>query len=183
MNMCKIDLPEAKASSDNNSEYDEAATVFKKKKPKNVMKTVGFWNWAFSKWTTWHGFWNNIRQLWYLPKRIYQRMRYGVCYADVWNFDAYIAEVLANGARHLKEYACGYPGYGEADTPEKWDDILEDLAKTAEDYVSEPWDNDWDINIPDSERKVTIEETIQKQRDNYNHLMELLNKWFGHLWD
>ena len=142
--------------------------------------------WWFSRWTYLRGIWENIQQLWELPKRLYQRARYGVCYADVWNFDAYLAKVIANGARVLKD-AHTYPGYDEADTPEKWCAILEEIAQRAEDYVEEPWEKEMDDVINDSTSKATMKEIISKYHEaeekNYNRLMELLTKWFPHMWD
>ena len=142
--------------------------------------------WWFCRWTYLRGVWENIQQLCYLPKRFYQRARYGVCYADIWNFDAYLAKVIANGARMLKD-AHTYPGYDEADTPEKWCDILEEIARRAEDYLEEPWEDYYDEKLEGAKSKEETKELLLEmygmEKSNYNRLMELLTKWFPHMWD
>lgn len=132
----------------------------------------------FCKWTTWSGFWSNIKQLFYIPKRAFQRMKYGICYLDIWNLNSYIAEIVANGTEHLSKYAYGYPGHDEVDTPEKWKNILNELSTAARDYVEEPWNKN---NL--FETKEQIEKALIAERENYNKYITLLTKYYCHLWD
>lgn len=63
---------------------------------------------------------------------------------DIWNLDITIAEFVLPRLRLFKKKNIGYPGRGEMDTPEKWDEALDKMIVAFE-YIL---DDDWWFNNP-----------------------------------
>ena len=66
----------------------------------------------------------NIR---YLPKRAYrfvvsplQRVKHGYSDSDTWNLDIYLAHLIANSVKHLRDTSKSYPAFISEDD---WHDI------------------------------------------------------------
>ena len=158
----------------------------KQRKAKHEMQhvPVGYFE---KRWYIPRNMWINIKQAFYCIERWYERARYGVCHKDVWNFDAYLADVIANGCRYLKNKAYGYPGCPGAETPEEWNEVLEHLIKYAEDYSKEPWYDeelpDNFLDLPKEELKKRYDRIYALETGNRVAFLKLLSKWFGSLWD
>ena len=59
--------------------------------------------------------------------RIFQRLRYGYCYRDVWSIDWWFVTVIPNMIHDLRINSHGYPGYfteTEEENVQKWNRIL-----------------------------------------------------------
>lgn len=106
--------------------------------------------------------WKWFQQLWRNCRDTYRRARYGWTYVDVWNWDDWFLKNAVPMLRYLADNHCAYPGQGEFDTSEKWEDWLRHMADLLEsgdtewqdahneyykDYMSEPID----FNAPPSE--------------------------------
>lgn len=155
----------------------------KQRKAKHHMQhaPIGY----FENWLHPCNWYNNITQCFYSVKRAYQRIRYGVCEKDVWNLDGYIAEVIANGCRYLKNKCYSYPGYGDADTPEKWENELQRLITLAENYLKEPWyspDYKFENDNCDTD-KSKLHKIDKLEKENFEEYMATLKKWYRNLWD
>ena len=58
---------------------------------------------------------------------IYQRLRYGYCYRDIWSIDQWFLTVVPNMIHDLRVNSHGYPSFFEGPEEEnirKWDRIL-----------------------------------------------------------
>lgn len=80
------------------------------------------WNWRHYLKKPWEFFedtWLNLKAAW-------QRATRGWANRDTWNLDNYLLEILPEMIDHLRIHTHGYPGYGEFDTPEKWDKFLKE---------------------------------------------------------
>lgn len=126
---------------------------------------------------------------------------------DTWNLDVTFAEFILPRLKLFKKLNNGYPGIEEADTPEKWDQILDKIILTFE-YII---DEDWWINDPKYDyseglhlktetnennfRKVVFEEEdwVQEKKEKRDKEeerrktvikegLELFTKWYQHLW-
>lgn len=131
---------------------------------------------------------------------------------ELWNLDCTIAEFVLPRLIKFKEKSLGYPGYGEVDTRDKWDDVLQKMI-TAFEYIVT--NDDWWIDNPkydyfdgvhvSKEKKsdekfgtvtVTtftlddwakeIKKNQSEERDRRNKAikegLELFSKYFRHLW-
>lgn len=80
----------------------------------------------------WRSRWNGLkhrtgkawRWLQREPRHRYERARYGVSYMDAWDFDHYIARVVARGCEQI---AAGH-GYPAGMTPDEWETYLGEIA-------------------------------------------------------
>jgi hypothetical protein len=89
-----------------------------------------------------------------------QRADRGFAESDVWNFDGYLAYLIAAGCKRLKELDHGHP-FAEGMTQAKWHTILDDITNGFEHYLEhEDWNND----------------QVQLAAD-------LFREWMPHLWD
>lgn len=83
------------------------------------------------------------RTWWYQAKHLYQRMRRGWSYRDVWRYDVHTALVIAEGAEHLRKVSMSHP---PTLTPEDWDEILQAISRgfriwaESPDYILNPED-------------------------------------------
>lgn len=70
--------------------------------------------------------WEFFEDTWLNLKAAWQRATRGWANRDTWNLDSYLLEILPEMIDYLRIHAHGYPGYGEFDTPEKWDKFLKE---------------------------------------------------------
>jgi len=54
-----------------------------------------------------------------------QRGQRGYADCDWWNMNAYLIRIILPMLREMRSSSIGYPGWGEASTPKKWNNILE----------------------------------------------------------
>lgn len=145
---------------------------------------------------------NRKRKKWLKKHNLYINPR------DTWNMDYTIAEYVLPRLKEFKKVANGYPGTGDADTPEKWDEIMDKMI-TAFEYVktSDGWwigDPRYDASaglhitteiLEDGSRAVHFEEEdwcepinkakskeYERRQQAIEEGMHLFAKWFQHLW-
>ena len=137
-------------------------------------------------------FWSNIEASIYWVKHCWQRAFRGWADCDWWNMAAYLVEIIVPMLKQLKEYQHGYPGQGQASTPEKWDAILDKMIDGFEaakrvnndEYYKEITGDSLELikNAPISEIK-EWGEASKKDQKIFHDNMRLFNKWFFALWD
>lgn len=121
---------------------------------------------------------------------------------QLWNLDYYLAKHIYYALKQFKAMERhGYPGCYGADTPEKWEEILDKMLwsfkEISEDFKNQPLfsrkDTDsffkkdengntiWSFNEDNNTDKV-----LKDREDYYNKIEEglmLFGKYFCHLWD
>jgi hypothetical protein len=110
-------------------------------------------------------------------KFAWRRYKDGWTPQDTWGLDNYLSEIIIGSVRHLNEVKHGWPG--EPLTYEEWGQILDDIVAGFEagqtiqsEYLGEGY-------TPEGYEGPSYEELMGK----FDHGMELLHKWFFHLWD
>lgn len=124
---------------------------------------------------------------------------------ELWNLDYTVAKFVLPRLIKFKENSLGFPGYDEADTMDKWQDILHKMITTFGYIVT---DDNWWIDDPrydyseglhvktDKNTKTInfyladwakeIEKNQTMERDRRNEViregLELFSKYFRHLW-
>lgn len=84
---------------------------------------------------------------------------------DIWNLDVSIAEFILPRLKLFKKKIISYPGYGEMDTPEKWDKALDKMILAFE-YIL---DDDWWINNPKYDYTDGLHMKFEPCEDNKLH--------------
>lgn len=125
---------------------------------------------------------------------------------ELWNLDYTVAKFVLPRLVKFKENSLGFPGYDEADTMDKWQDVLQKMI-TAFEYIVT--DDDWWVDDPrydysdgihieiDKDKKTLfhfriddwakeIENNRDTEQDRRNEAikegLELFSKYFRHLW-
>ena len=125
---------------------------------------------------------------------------------ELWNLDYTVAKFVLPRLIKFKENSLGFPGYDEADTMNKWQDILQKMINAFEYIVT---DDDWWVDDPrydysdgihieiDKDKKTLfhfriddwakeIENNRDTEQDRRNEAikegLELFSKYFRHLW-
>ena len=112
-------------------------------------------------WKLWHDFYWNIRNFWH-------RGRYGFAYVDVWDWSEWWPKVGAAALRYLKENGHGYPGIEPWETPEKWDEHLQELADKldwcadSQDIPFSEEENEYSKAMEEIQNRCRREETDEK---------------------
>ena len=125
---------------------------------------------------------------------------------ELWNLDYTVAKFVLPRLIKFKENSLGFPGYDEADTMNKWQDILQKMI-TAFEYIVT--DDDWWVDDPRYDYSDGIHIEIEKDKKTLFHFriddwakeiennrdteqdrrneaikegLELFSKYFRHLW-
>lgn len=93
---------------------------------------------------------------------------------DTWALDYTIAEFVLPRLKLFKEKTLGYPGTGEADTPEKWDAILDKIMFSFELILNE---DTWEIGDPEYDYLCYISENMTDE--DREKSKEVSDKYFG----
>ena len=95
-------------------------------------------------------------------------------YADIdwWNLNDYLSEWIPGALRKIRD-GHGYPGRGEADTPEKWRKILNKMIKGFEAYKEK------DNLRADKNYLKRWEKLDKEQKEGMREFI----KWYDSLWD
>lgn len=125
-------------------------------------------------------FHRKLQQIRLIPRELRfhkERLQKGVSEGDIWNFDGYLAKVIIEGTKQLAEnmHGCPHELTGSKDIFDnsgdveegcrRWKAILEEIAEGFEEYI-QAQENVEEIPPP-----------------NFDHTMELLTRWWPHLWD
>lgn len=90
------------------------------------------WTWSYSKRYYLTHPWSWFKQLRRNIRAAYMRARYGWCYSDVWNWDAWFMNTVPAMFRHLVKYGQAYPGREPFNTFEEWHEWLTKMADQIE---------------------------------------------------
>ena len=99
-----------------------------------------------------------------------ERGLYGYARRDYWGLNWYLSTWLPSALRMFKKGA-GYPGLGRANTFEKWQALLEEMAKGFE---ADKKIADFDYKKPGE-----LEKLVAVQQKG----LKLFIKWYDNLWD
>jgi len=110
-------------------------------------------------------------------KSFIQRGRRGWANSDIWDFDCYLADIIAEGTKHLLKSQHGYPG---SLTQEEWDKKLEEIIWAFE-YLRDSCD----IWIQDTKRfgSIKAEQQEVKNKLRAKKGLEVFIEHFQDLWD
>ncbi|KKN01383.1 hypothetical protein LCGC14_1128320 [marine sediment metagenome] len=135
-------------------------------------------------------FWRNIEATFDWVKHCWQRAFRGYADCDRREIASYLVEIMPPMLRQFKENLHGYPGWGQASTPEKWDSLIDQMIEGFEAGKRVVDDEYYMATNPDIlERPATAEEikgwieASKKDEDLFNKSIKVFNKWFFHLWD
>lgn len=124
-------------------------------------------------WKRWNGIEKNIRYIPRMFKYAWQRINRGYADRDVWDFNAYLTNIIISGFRHLAEY--GHT-YAHTFTPEEWKNWLRETADMFEEGANDYW---WiNRDIPD---EAYPKEWIRRKL-LFNDAFDRLKEHFGDLW-
>ena len=152
--------------------------------------------WEHEEYSRWYRIDKKIALFFRKVKWMFQRAKYGYCDKDLWSLDYTLGNYIASSVNELANRTHGYP-FGT--TPEQWDTILRTIARDF--YLStneECWTNQyedmlsyetWYGNLPD-DKKEYWDKWFEVEKENERMMetrrqegMNLLEKWFRHLWD
>lgn len=97
-----------------------------------------------------------------------QRINRGFSDLDWWNLNDFVAEVVAEGCKKLRENGNGYPIDLDVET---WHDILKKIEKGFRAYLALN-----DLGYDSKEEAEELEKKFKEGGDLFIH-------WFGGLWD
>lgn len=119
-----------------------------------------------------------------------QRGRHGWADCDWWDISGYLIDIIIPMLKELKEKQHGYPGTENADTPEKWDAILNEMIlgfeagkRVSDDEYYLETNADILSREPTSEEVKMWGEKSREDQKIFHHGMKLFNKWYWSLWD
>lgn len=135
-------------------------------------------------------FWRNITATFDWTRHCWQRAFRGWADCDCWNIASYLVEIMPPMLQKFKADTHGYPGWGQAATPEKWDALLDKMVEGFE-AGKRVVDDDYYLttNADILTRKPTREEVLswvelaKADHKIFSVNMKLFVKWFFHLWD
>ena len=100
-----------------------------------------------------------------------QRGRRGYADCDWWEMDSYLTRIILPMLKRLRNESMGYPGYGQASTPEKWKSLLDEMIECFE--IAQRIDG-WDYDLyNDSLADIKL----------FEKKMKVFTRWFFALWD
>lgn len=134
-------------------------------------------------------------------KWAYQRVTRGFADYDVWDFDGFLLNILANGLEHLADTTISYPGDEEFPTYESWIKYLREMAMCfrkadeGNDYFPHPKQDLWWNELNQKNSNLDIDDNIvtdmlKEAHENENKReeqlvigLDKLKHVFFHLWD
>ena len=138
-------------------------------------------------------------------KWAYQRVTRGFCDFDVWDFDTYLSQMMADGIEHLAKTSHSYPGNEEFPTPESWEEYLMKIVALLRYSLNdelpneyrEAWEKTWEnkdicdaINNKSPEDEVITKAflDVEMQNENkkiaaQNEALDMIKHVYNHLWD
>ena len=114
--------------------------------------------WVYSKW------WRNWRRV---IRHRRQRARRGFSSYDAWNLDGYLAQMIADSVRWLRENGHGYPS--SFNGIEEWNAVLERIEVPLRVWAEQRHDMDLDEE--------------ERWADRCHEALKLLTEHFFALWD
>ena len=152
------------------------------------------------KWSSWHGFWENIKWFFRSWRPAWHRATRGYCRMDTWNADVTICIYLIKVLTEYRNVTNGYPGNEEFPTFEKWiaaiDQCIDWLIFSVEDpdklnkrYVeyqkfSLKGPKNWtdEEHILFDEYVLEANEVYKKQCETRKKAFAFLGEYLPHIW-
>ena len=103
-----------------------------------------------------------------------QRGRRGYADCDWWAMDFFLVGIILPMLKRMKADEIGYPGYGKASTPEKWDALLDEMIEgftVAQKIIDGDYPPEQFLELLAQDKKV------------FEKKAKVFIKWFFHLWD
>ena len=75
--------------------------------PTNIHLNVFKYGW--NKWTSWRGFWSNIKNIPRVVKYAWARATKGYCEADLWDLDTTYLDYILSTLIDFRNNTCSYP--------------------------------------------------------------------------
>lgn len=97
----------------------------------------------FAYWYWWDGFRNPFNWISYTKhnlKNLWLRHTRGVGCCDIFNYDSYLAKVIARDLGIYKTKNCSWPGDNEFKTFESWQDYIQEIISGLEAPEKIDWD-------------------------------------------
>ena len=120
-------------------------------------------------------------------KWFFQRGRRGWADCDVWSTNDYLAKIIPSMLKQLKVTTHGYPGYGKANTSEKWDKLLDSMIEGWEAANRVCNDEYYELTgFPEKRSEGDVKVWQQSENSDvkiFNERMKVFIKFFFHLWD
>lgn len=107
-----------------------------------------------------------IQSISYSIKSYFQRARNGYSHGDVWDIDQWFSKTISNMLQDFIENSCGYPGYGDADTPEKWKEILRYMRFCFLESQEDTCSQKNELDIPNTNFEITKDGNLKFNSDN-----------------
>lgn len=99
---------------------------------------------------------------------------------DTWNLDTKIAEFVLPRLKLFKDMENGYPGHGEMDTPEKWNEAFDKMINAFELLVkSGEYYGVWDYP---RQTYLEVKPLLEQKQKEVDEGLQLFAKWFQSLW-
>ena len=95
---------------------------------------------------------------------------------ETWNLDCNIAKYVLPRLKMYKKLTIAYHGYGEANTPEKWDKLLDKMI-----WSFEQSSNYYEIYESIDCNNSDLREKCKETNDNIQEGLMLFAKWFQYL--
>lgn len=125
---------------------------------------------CYDSWRYLRNWLRNIKQFFRNIKWAYQRITKGYCDYDLWSIDNWISKLMHDALIEFESNCHGFPIEFENDKSE-WNRILLSMA----DYFQKA--NIWYYDDPYNSENACLAE------ENKNKALELLERWYYHLWD
>jgi len=123
-------------------------------------------------------------------KWFYWRGKRGFADCDTWDIASYLTSIMPSMLKEFKKNCHGYPGWGDASTPEKWDIIIDKIIggfeagqRVANDEYFEITNSDILTREPTREEVLSWGEASKVDEKIFNDNMKIFIRWFFHLWD
>ena len=104
--------------------------------------------------------------------RFIERGRKGYCQEDLWGFDYWLSELIANGLKAFKKNCHGYPSDGIS--WEEWMKTLDEMIECFEEQ-RRTYDNILDPSKSKEHRRA--------RKEKLHRGLELLERYWWDLWD
>ena len=95
---------------------------------------------------------------------------------EMWQLDCIIAKYILPRLKMYKKLTGAYPGYDEASTPEKWDELLDKMIWSFEQAA-----NYYEIYESIDYKGSAWKEKYKELNDKVQEGLMLFAKWFQHL--
>jgi len=128
-------------------------------------KALSVWDWSYRPSYYFLRPWKWVKELIVNIKNAHDRMHYGYCCVDWFNFNSWFMTIAPPMLREIADNGYAYPGSEPFETPEKWHDWLRKMADRLE-QSTEEWEMDHpELNEYAAEYEKAYKEAERKMGD------------------